>query len=133
MSTNSKKHCYTVTIRRAPELPGLRYHVIAESKAQAKSVIANTMIEVERTDPIDLLDLRRDQVIDATEAVEPAAGSEDEQPALPLGTYRAPDDAAPIESVHTTGRRPAAPDAIDAAVAAFTAEPTAAEALEDPR
>lgn len=84
MSANSKKHCYTVTIRKAAELPGLRYHVLAESKAQARAFVANTMIVVERTDPIDLLDLRRDQVSDATAAPEPAQGSEDDQGALPL-------------------------------------------------
>lgn len=115
----SKKHCYTVNIRRDEHMPGLRYHVLAESKAQARAFIANTMIVVVRTDPNDLLDLRRDQVIDATEVPAPVTGSEEDQAPLPL----------------------AEPDEIDKAVAAFkdlgdgatTDNTTAAEALEVPK
>jgi hypothetical protein len=112
MNTIRKKtHIYTVDVRKAEQHPGLRLFVRAESKAQARGFVAATMIVVERTEQDALLELTRDDVLDATSMPAPVVGSEDEQVGLPLS------------------------DPIDAAVRAFTDEPprTAAEDLEEPR
>lgn len=82
MNTTAKKtHIYTV---KALDNPGAdvkvvaTMHLRAESLAQARTVAANMMLTVARATTDEILDLKRDDVIDATQVVDP------KQETLPL-------------------------------------------------
>lgn len=83
-----KTHIYTVTVSRNTG-SSIVVHVRAESKAQARAAVANTMIHVERADNDTVLDLNRSDVIDANMVPVPA----DDQAALPLTD---PDASQPV-------------------------------------
>jgi hypothetical protein len=81
-----KTHIYTVEVSRS-NTPLVKVYVRAESKAQARTVVANTMIRVERTDPDALLDISRTDIIDATAPV-----ADPDQGTLPIAPQTAADE-----------------------------------------
>lgn len=79
-TTDPKKtHIYAAAISHKPNADTeARVYVRAESLAQARTVVANTMIQVARATTDEILDLKREDVIDATQVADP------EQATLPL-------------------------------------------------
>lgn len=74
-----KTHIYSVAISHKPKADvEARVYVRAESLAQARTVVANTLLSVSRATTDEILDLKREDVIDAAQAVAP------DQAALPL-------------------------------------------------
>lgn len=85
--TVKKSNIYTAQISRE-DTAAITIYVRAESRAQARSYVANTMITVELADQDTLLGLRREDVIDARHPPAP------DQLPLP-GVQDAPDAGAP--------------------------------------